>query len=247
MRKRILIVTLSILLLVCVCVACLCFIPKEYTVTQILTDDIETGRVKVCGFMSPIRIETKNYFYLTETPYSMIEGTNALPVYLAIDNNFEFKHTDMYIEVIGDLIRTNDKEFRDNTGYSCPVRIINARYVVKDKAGLEQYKALAETGIYEDLYMYYGMLEMLITGQVAESDIAEINEEEFNNILLLFVVSKVTDESLMSIVDKQYSLIQKVNEKIRAEQYSFSEYAPELSELSVMLKDYFVGCLKVGD
>ena len=238
----------GIVLLLCILfIACICLIPKAYTVTEVLQEDVELGRVKLYGFMSPVRSEGNNYFYLMESPYCMVEDNNALPVYLAVKDNFEFKHTDMYIEVTGDLIKTKDKPFKDSNGYECTVRIINARYAVKDVKGLEQYKALAETGVFEDLYMYYGLLDMLIHSQVSEDEIAEINEEEFNSMLLLFVVAEVQDDTLMSIVDKQHALIKQVNEKIRAKDYAFAEYETELTELSGMLKEYFNGYMEKID
>lgn len=200
-------------------------------------------RVTITGYMSPLLAPTKNYFYLTQVPYdselNFPKEEQAIAVYVDVaktEKNGVFEYTSTPITVTGTLICG---QYIDNNGFEHQQRIINA--TVKDYTDekYQKYIDIASAQVYSDVWMYYNLLETIVTEQVSEEEIVEIQESHLEDMLLYLVMTQYGDDSIVGVIDKELGLIQQVNDRIGKSDYEFTDLQEEVKGLKEEITSYF--------
>ena len=191
-----------------------------------LADYKDRQKVEIVGYASPLLSNTKNYFYLTDKPYTTelslsstnTSITNVIPIYPDIETP-KFIYTEQKIRVTGELLKM---KYKDNNGYENTYRIINATYSEVPEYELtdaeKEYRIIANTGLYQDLYMYQGMFEVMATNPNYEEEGTSVNTEEIENMMLyLALVEEVSienKEELASLINEEMQISESLNKGI---------------------------------
>lgn len=174
---------------------------------------LEAGKYSATldGYMSPLLGDNGLYFYLTDTPYTLeLSAENSIPVYLKSNTaGLQVVYSNQLLKVHGTLLVSEDREYKDGNGYSYPFRLIDATWQAVDNAEFEQYNLIAATGLYEDLYMYYGLYNEIINNNAEVTD--EIETELFDDMIIMLASQRITDSNLAKIINQEASIAKAIN------------------------------------